>query len=203
MSISDGNKDNSQFREWFLSTKRKLLQSEAASIEARAQHFEMIIQSLVSNFMHDDSLGLDQRARQSVPPFRCVVKPSEHLQFLIDWPGLRTCGSKPTERDYERKSKNWLKGRRAPNFAKTLFPHFIRLAEQYSERVSQLLVVDDKARQATLYKALMFHVLARLCGCNMQCLPFFCKNSLERKGKLRAMLQVLTHQSLRRNSPIM
>lgn len=200
------NATQMRYKQWFLSTKQQLLKSEPANIQARVQHFEDIVNSLVTTLINQD-LHLNVQSLQSVPLFKCTINVAQHLQFLINWPGLRTCtspsspgptpprGSAPTsQREYEKKSKNWLNGRRAPNYGRTLFPRFIRLAEEHFERVSKLLV-EDKTRQETIYRVLMYRVLARLCGCNIspheqaKRSPFFCKNSVERKGELRNILQ--------------
>ena len=69
------------------------------------------------------SLGLP--ALSTSQQYSCNVAPKEHLKFLLDWPGLRVDNSPKapkTKKEYEKKSKNWLNGRRAPNYGKTLFP---------------------------------------------------------------------------------
>jgi len=191
----------SRYRQWFVSTKQQLLKSEPAKIHARVQHFQDIVNSLVTTLINQD-LHLNVQSLPSVPSFQCTINVAQHLKFLIEWPGLRTCcetattrGSAPVSlREYEKKSRNWLNGRRAPNYGKTLFPRFIRLAEEHFGRVSVLLVAD-KARQETIFRVLMYRVLARLCGCNIsphaleKRSPFFCKNSVERQGELRNILQ--------------
>lgn len=73
-------------------------------------------------------LGITSQVRE----FDYSTDPQVHLQFLQNWTGLNLSQAKnapTTYKDYKSKSKNWMHGRRAPNYAKTLFPEMINAAE--------------------------------------------------------------------------
>ena len=58
---------------------------------------------------------------------------AKYIQFVIQWNGLKMKqikNSPANYAEYERKARNWLNGRRAPNYAGTLFPDMVRGAEQ-------------------------------------------------------------------------
>ena len=58
---------------------------------------------------------------------------SKYIQFVIQWNGLKMKqikNSPANYEEYERKARNWLNGRRAPNYAGTLFPDMVRASEQ-------------------------------------------------------------------------
>jgi len=144
-------------------------------------------------------LGLEQL--ESGQQYKCNVDARAHLKFLINWPGLRigsdSAKAPRSKREYEKKAKNWLNGRRAPNYGRTLFPHFISEAERYSNKITKFLISgnDTQHQQSLYYKILIYKILAQLCGCSVSLneqakkAPFFCKNSIERKGKLKEILQ--------------
>ena len=191
--------NKSKFNEWFHEIKKDLLVSEPQNIAARAQCCQNIINESISHL--NMQLGLSQL--QHINQYKCNIDPRSHLKFLIDWPGLRlgsdSAKAPRSKREYEKKAKNWLNGRRAPNYGKTLFPHFISEAEQYSNKVTKFLIPNDKKKQSLYYKILIYKVLAQLCGCSVSLneqakkAPFFCKNSIERKGKLKEILQAYAY----------
>ena len=64
-----------------------------------------------------------------------------YMQFIIDWNVLKMKqikNSPASIEEYERKARNWLNGRRAPNYAQTLFPDMIKAAEQVWSRSAVL-----------------------------------------------------------------
>ena len=144
------------------------------------------------------SSSSSNQSNQSISEYICRVKPKEHLKFLLEWPGLRIDNSPKapkSKKEYEKKSKNWLNGRRAPNYGKTLFPFFITSAEKYILSVAKTLIPNNTIKQKLYYDIVIYKVLAQLCGCSVSLheqakkAPFFCKNSIERKGRLKEMLQ--------------
>ena len=61
-----------------------------------------------------------------------VKDPWKHLRFLAEWTGLKTQQMQYMPKSYtefEYKAKNWLNGRKAPNYALTLFPDMIHQSE--------------------------------------------------------------------------
>lgn len=61
-----------------------------------------------------------------------VKDPLKHLRFLAEWTGLKTQQMQYMPKSYtefEYKAKNWLNGRKAPNYALTLFPDMIHQSE--------------------------------------------------------------------------
>eukprot|EP01084_Bolivina_argentea_P161567 281252_1 len=185
----------SSYQIWYEQVKRDLLLTEPQNIAARSKCCQNIVNECASHI--HASLGL-----AALPPsqeYLCTVCPTDHLGFLLNWPGLRTDNSPKapkTKKEYEKKSKNWLNGRRAPNYGKTLFPFFIADAERYVLSIAKLVIPNRNKEQRRLYcDILTYKILAQLCGCSVSLheqakkAPFFCKNSIERKGKLKEMLQ--------------
>ena len=57
----------------------------------------------------------------------------KHLGFITNWNGINLNQAKSMPKslkEYENRSKNWLNGRRAPNYAKTLFPEMIHAVKK-------------------------------------------------------------------------
>eukprot|EP01084_Bolivina_argentea_P077112 139809_1 len=78
---------------------------------------------------------------------------------------------------------------------KLYFHFFIYDAEKYVLSISKILVPSDTKKQKLYYDIVIYKVLAQLCGCSVSLheqakkAPFFCKNSVERKGRLKEILQ--------------
>eukprot|EP00484_Ammonia_sp_Unknown_P013177 CAMPEP_0197078332 /NCGR_PEP_ID=MMETSP1384-20130603/213066_1 /TAXON_ID=29189 /ORGANISM="Ammonia sp." /LENGTH=663 /DNA_ID=CAMNT_0042517197 /DNA_START=77 /DNA_END=2068 /DNA_ORIENTATION=+ len=183
-----------QYQIWFQQVKKELLLTEPQNILARSECCQNIINECISHM----NMNLDLA---SIPPselYTCNVAATDHLKFLLDWPGLRVDNSPKapkTKKEYEKKSKNWLNGRRAPNYGKTLFPFFIHAAERYVTHIAKLVIPDNEPQRKLYYDMVIYKVLAQLCGCSVSLheqakkAPFFCKNSIERKGRLKEILQ--------------
>eukprot|EP01084_Bolivina_argentea_P158370 275884_1 len=117
----------SQFQFWYEQVKRELLITEPQNILARAECCQNIINECVSHMNKQLKLPMLQLQHQ----YKCNLSPKVHLTFLLNWPGLRIDNSPKapkSKKEYEKKSKNWLNGRRAPNYGKTLFPFFVSAA---------------------------------------------------------------------------
>jgi len=191
-----------QQQRWYEEVKCELLRTEPLNIAARATACTSLINETIAAINALLQLPAVPKEQRFVSSVRGKEAICEHLPFLLHWPGLRTDASTKraaSKKEYEKKSKNWLNGRRAPNYAKTLFPRFIHDAEAYARTMAaQLIGGRDEAAAAKrkLYEdVVMYGVLERLCGCMLSLheqakkAPFFCKNSLERKGPLRQLLQ--------------
>eukprot|EP01084_Bolivina_argentea_P174419 302153_1 len=109
------NVNEHNYSQWFREIKEELLISEPQNIAARAQCCQNIINESISHL--NMQLGLKQL--QNNQSYKCEINARLHLKFLINWPGLRigTDSSKAprSKREYEKKAKNWLNGRSAPN----------------------------------------------------------------------------------------
>ena len=88
-----------------------------------------------------------------------------------------------------------IKKNTAPNYGCTLFPAFISEAETYSEQISNYLITQNTKQRSLYYNILIYKILAEMMSCSVSLnekakkAPFFCKNSIERKGKLKQILQ--------------
>ena len=74
-----------------------------------------------------------------------VPDPIKYLSFLSEWSGIKTRNTSNQPQSYEEfllKSKNWLNGRRAPNYGNTLFPDMICSSEEYAKTLS-LTIFDS------------------------------------------------------------
>ena len=96
-----------------------------------------------------------------------VLDPIKHLRFLSEWTGLKTQQMQFMPKSYtefEYKAKNWLNGRKAPNYALTLFPEMIHHSESYAEQHSAAIFKENKVALNLLSTALRYGYLARLCS---------------------------------------
>jgi len=192
MSISDEERKN--FDAWYIVVKRELLRTEPQNILARAKCFTDIINESCDVLISELKLPKITKNLKYVSN----INPLNHLNFLTTWCGLRienTDRVPKTRKEYEKKSKNWLNGRRAPNYGKTLFPMFIFESEKYAVKLSKVLIPNNDKKRGLLCDIIVYKVLSKLCGCSVSLheqakkAPFFCKNSVERKCKLRSLLQ--------------
>ena len=184
----------SQLQTWYETIKRELLVAEPKNILIRSECCAKVINDCITSI----NIKLDLPHLSTSQEYSCTIDPLKHLEFLLNWPGLRLDNSPKapkTKKEYEKKSKNWLNGRRAPNYGRTLFPFFIHEAENYISSTSKKLIKNERARQKLYYNIVIYKVLAKLCAAcvtlNQQAkkAPFFCKNSIERKGLTKEILQ--------------
>lgn len=118
---------NSQnMSEWVAHCKALLIKMECTNIQTRSNHWSSIVNTQTHHTNHRLNLA------SPLQPYRYQVDPLQHLQFLSEWKGLkmRQITNYPrTYTEFEAKAKNWLNGRRAPNYGATLFPDMIKTAE--------------------------------------------------------------------------
>ena len=150
--MNNNNNNKGQFNEWFREIKKDLLISEPQNIAARAQCCQNIINESITHL--NMQLGLSQLNPSY--QYKCNIDPRVHLKFLIDWPGLRigsdSAKAPKTKREYEKKAKNWLNGRRAPNYGKTYVhtPNILHTLHTF---------IYAKNRSIYMYIYLNLHVL--------------------------------------------
>lgn len=108
---------------------------ESKNIKTRAIFWTQFVNDTTSSTMGKlDGILEDLRVeRVEYPKFQFTVPdPMVHLRFLSEWTGLKTQQMQYMPKSYsefEYKAKNWLNGRKAPNYALTLFPEMIHRAE--------------------------------------------------------------------------
>ena len=96
-----------------------------------------------------------------------IIDSAHHLSFLYSWKGLRSEKLMAMPSKYSEfvfKSKNWVCGRRAPNYANTLFPQMIGNAEQYAMKLSKHLFSNQDEISQAYYYGLMYGYLSELCS---------------------------------------
>lgn len=118
---------NSQnMNDWVAHCKALLIKMECTNIQTRSNHWSSIVNTQTHHTNHRLNLTAP------VTPYQYHCDPLQHLQFLSEWKGLkmRQITNYPrTYTEFEAKAKNWLNGRRAPNYGATLFPDMIKTAE--------------------------------------------------------------------------
>ena len=118
---------NSQnMNEWVAHCKALLIKMECTNIETRSNHWSSVVNTQTHHTNHRLNLTAP------ITPYQYHCDPLQHLQFLSEWKGLkmRQITNYPrTYTEFEAKAKNWLNGRRAPNYGATLFPDMIKTAE--------------------------------------------------------------------------
>ncbi len=143
---------------------------ESKNIKTRAVFWTQFVNDTTSKTMDKISHILSELHIEfsDCTKFLYVVdSPLKHLRFLSEWTGLKTQQMQYMPKSYtefEYKAKNWLNGRKAPNYALTLFPEMIRHAESYAEITWNVLFKNNKRASNLLSTALRYGYLSRLCS---------------------------------------
>lgn len=138
---------------------------ESKNIKTRAIFWTSFVNETTSKTMH--SLMDHIEPKEYAPFLFKVLSPLKHLRFLSEWTGLKTQQMQFMPKSYtefEYKAKNWLNGRKAPNYALTLFPEMIHHSESYAEQHSAAIFGNNKVAANLLSTALRYGYLARLCS---------------------------------------
>ena len=96
-----------------------------------------------------------------------VTDPIKYLPFLSEWNGIRTrnASTRPSSYiEFEAKAKNWLNGRRAPNYGNTLFVEMMKSAENYSKKLAKEFFPSSDALSKQYHKCILFAFLSKLCS---------------------------------------
>mmetsp|Transcript_5227 Transcript_5227/g.8766 ORF Transcript_5227/g.8766 Transcript_5227/m.8766 type:complete len:490 (+) Transcript_5227:14-1483(+) len=178
---------------WIQKCRTYLLNLEQKNIETRAKCWTQIVNARTSQFNETLNIKLTVPFR----PFSYrITNASHHLKFLIAWNGLSTEKLNEAPRTYsqfEKKAKNWVCGRRAPNYGRTLFPEMILKAQQYATALGHHLFGSTQtARQYA--KGLMYGYLAKLCDekitlNNSKKTPLLFINAKKEKSETTALLR--------------
>ena len=129
--INDLNSDRTQ---WVDICRRKLLDLETKNIQRRATHWVNLVNDKVKDANCRLSIDHEKMVKMGLESFGYSIDAAamnKHLGFIIAWKGLKTRqiqNAPKTYLEFENKAKNWLNGRRAPNYASTLFPDMIKAA---------------------------------------------------------------------------
>ena len=149
--------------------RRKLLDLEKKNIERRATHWVNLVNDKIKDA--NCRLSIDHEKMASVmKPFTYhidEVAMNKHLGFIISWKGLKTRqiqNAPKTYLEFENKAKNWLNGRRAPNYASTLFPDMIKAAEIHSDYVSRQIFPTNPTHSKMYCRIAVVGSLSSLCS---------------------------------------
>lgn len=106
-------------------------ETETTNIASRVCHWRRIVNEKTEWINARLNLFIPQNL---LPKFEWTEQDfAKYIQFVIQWNGLKMKqikNSPANYAEYERKARNWLNGRRAPNYAGTLFPDMVRAAQQ-------------------------------------------------------------------------
>ena len=111
------------------------------------------------------NMNLGLPALSAAQQYSCTVQPKKYLKFLLDWPGLREDNSPKapkSKKEYETKSKVWLNGQRASNYAEGLFPDLIISVEAHLMQCSKILIKNDGEKQNLYCDVVMYYIFAKL-----------------------------------------
>ena len=160
--MSDIYAANSQnMTDWVTHCKALLIKMECTNIQTRSNHWSSIVNTQTHHTNHRLNIN------QSLNQYKYQCDPLKHLTFLSEWKGLkmRQITNYPrTYTEFEAKAKNWLNGRRAPNYGATLFPDMIKTAEQYAHNLAESLFVGNDEFIELYFSVLMYAYLAALCS---------------------------------------
>eukprot|EP00484_Ammonia_sp_Unknown_P000432 CAMPEP_0197023580 /NCGR_PEP_ID=MMETSP1384-20130603/4250_1 /TAXON_ID=29189 /ORGANISM="Ammonia sp." /LENGTH=684 /DNA_ID=CAMNT_0042451813 /DNA_START=180 /DNA_END=2234 /DNA_ORIENTATION=+ len=169
--------DKKHIAEWVRKCRGVLIEMETKNITQRALSWTQIVNTETMKI--NSMLGVHHQLSQSNLLYHYDVRePLKYLTFLSEWNGIKTRGSSSHPScyaDFESKAKNWLNGRRAPNYGNTLFPDMIKSSDKYAKKLSSLLFADlplhklsstapaSDSLQNQYEKTLMFAYLNKLC----------------------------------------
>jgi hypothetical protein len=156
-------------KQWITVCRRTLIALETRNIEQRAKHWTSIVNAKYRDTLSRLSLSnaIDISEKHSFRFTVCPSSMSRHLRFIAEWKGLseRQIQTAPrTYGEYESKSRNWLNGRRAPNYASTLFPEMITASEIFAAAQSRRLFPKDATRSKQLCRVLVLGCLSAMCS---------------------------------------
>eukprot|EP01083_Nonionella_stella_P070491 188634_1 len=160
--MSDIYAANSQnMGDWVVHCKSLLMKMECTNIQTRSNHWSSIVNTQTHHTNHRLNII------KSVPSYKYTCDAVKHLSFLADWKGLkmRQITNYPrTYTEFEAKAKNWLNGRRAPNYGASLFPDMIKTAETYAHGLAEQVFGEDSDLFEPYFSVLMYAYLAALCS---------------------------------------
>lgn len=153
-----------QQQTWIEKCRKELIDIEEKNLRTRALYWTQIVNQQTKEFNNLLSINITQ----AFPQFEYGIdNAAYHLSFLYSWKGLRSEKLMAMPSKYEEfvfKSKNWVCGRRAPNYANTLFPEMIINAEKYARNLSQHLFHNYGDISQVYNYGLMYGYLSALCS---------------------------------------
>eukprot|EP01083_Nonionella_stella_P031645 86659_1 len=177
--------------QWVNICRKTLLDMETRNIHRRAKHWTELVNVKVKDT--NSRLNLDSNVFNSIitNKFAYLVDPTsmnKHLGFIINWRGLKTRqiqNAPKTYLEFENKAKNWLNGRRAPNYAATLFPEMIKSSEIYADYISRQIFANNPSHSKMYNKICVIGFLSSLCSARISLNDaskkayLICKNSVK------------------------
>eukprot|EP01084_Bolivina_argentea_P028396 52778_1 len=170
---------NRRHSEWLNECRRKLIEMETKNIRQRALSWSEIVNQETSKINAMLNINLNNFNNNNNNDYiYSVPNPLKYLTFLSEWNGIKTrnTSTEPTSYiEFEAKAKNWLNGRRAPNYGNTLFPDMIKSSYNYSNKLSILIfgnvpinklstTPNGDSLQNLYHKTLLFAYLHKLCS---------------------------------------
>ena len=157
--------NNNNDESWIEKCRKELIEIEERNLRTRALYWTQIVNRKTKEFNNKLNINLTVPFEQFLYE---ISNPHQHLGFLYSWKGLRSekLMVMPTKYgDFQFKAKNWVCGRRAPNYANSLFPEMIHKAEQYAQRLSLHLFGKQNIEIINAYRfGLMYGYLSALCS---------------------------------------
>eukprot|EP01084_Bolivina_argentea_P015384 28783_1 len=195
-SFGTSSSDHSRHPEWINKCREILISTETTNIASRVCHWRRIVNEKADLTNERLNIFIPQNM---IPKFEWRVNNlSKYIQFVIQWNGLKMKqikNSPSNYEEYERKARNWLNGRRAPNYAGTLFPDMIKASEQYADTVSKHLFGPNNQYSKAYHKILMFGFLHALCSVRISMNDvskktfLLCENSIKTNSVTSVLLQ--------------
>ena len=106
-------------------TQNKLIKSETINIKKRIE----LAQDSLNNIMKE--YNIKYLNNKNIDKFIIKYNNNNILDYLYQWNGLKIPrNAKLNDKQYLKRSKNWLNGRRAPQYGNTLFPLCLDAADQ-------------------------------------------------------------------------
>merc|ERR1719464_1724720 len=181
--------------EWREQCRSNLLELERKSIAVRVCVSEKIINEKTSEV---NRMLCINTTPHNITPFKHLASVASQCKFIENWNGLNMNQMRSLPKslqEYENRAKNWLNGRRAINYAQTLFPEILLCAEQYSKVIGKQLFSSNVSQQCLYSKILLFSYVSGICSGRVALYDghhrasLICENSIKKEGNLKRLLQ--------------
>eukprot|EP01084_Bolivina_argentea_P291956 501843_1 len=180
---------------WREECRVNLLDLEKKSIFVRVCAVEKIINEKTYEINRILCINVDDTF---LTPYKHYIDAETQCKFIQNWNGLNTNQMRSVPKsfqDYETRAKNWLNGRRAINYAQSLFPEMMLCADAYAQSVSLKIYSQNQEKRGLYCEILLYSYLSGICSGRVALYDghhrasLICENSIKKEGNLKRTLQ--------------
>ena len=123
------------------------------------------------------------------------------LSYIYEWNGLTKSSAKcKTEKEYLKKARNWLNGRRSKKYGNTLFFDMIESLKYYANSLSIKKYPNNLEIKQLYYQCLLYSYLLNICTEKVRLVKsvkltdLICEHAIIAKTKTKQILQSFSDQ---------